>query len=129
VIDRDSVDRWLEAYVGAWKAYEPVRIGDLFTADAVYRYRPYGDEIQGREAIVTSWMEDDPDKPGTFDGEYRAVAVDEDVAVAVGTSTYLAEPGGEVEKIYDNCYVMRFDDDGRCREFTEWFMQRREEDG
>ena len=29
-----------------------------------------------------------------------------------------------MEKVYDNCFVMRFDGDGRCREFTEWFMKR-----
>ena len=25
---------------------------------------------------------------------------------------------------FDNCFVMRFDETGRCRDFTEWFMQR-----
>jgi hypothetical protein len=27
-------------------------------------------------------------------------------------------------RAYDNCFVMRFDSDGRCREFTEWYMKR-----
>ena len=35
-----------------------------------------------------------------------------------------SSPGGPIDKIYDNCFVIRFDGDGRCREFTEWFMQR-----
>ena len=129
MIDRESVDRWLAAYVAAWKSYEPDAIAALFSEDCRYSYRPYGDTIEGREAIVRSWMEDEPDEPGTYDGTYRAVAVDGEVAVAVGESTYRADPGGDVEKIYDNCYVMRFDDEGRCREFTEWFMKRPEADG
>jgi hypothetical protein len=29
-----------------------------------------------------------------------------------------------VEQVFDNCFVMRFDNDGRCAEFTEWFMER-----
>jgi hypothetical protein len=29
-----------------------------------------------------------------------------------------------VEQVYDNCFVMRFDAAGRCREFTEWFVER-----
>jgi hypothetical protein len=49
--------------------------------------------------------------------------VDGDMAVAIGSSTYY-EPGGPVDRIYDNCFVMRFDSEGRCREFTEWFMKR-----
>ena len=45
--------------------------------------------------------------------------------MATGTSTYRDRPGGPVERVYDNCFVMRFDPDGRCREFTEWFVQRK----
>ena len=55
----------------------------------------------------------------------RPVAIDGDTAVATGSSTYTdCEPGGEVDKVYDNCFVIRFDDDGRCAEFTEWYMER-----
>ena len=50
--------------------------------------------------------------------------MDGDVAVVIGSSTYTRGPGGPIDEIYDNCFVMRFDDDGRCREFTEWFMKR-----
>ena len=30
----------------------------------------------------------------------------------------------EVAEVYDNCFVMRFDAAGRCREFTEWYVRR-----
>src|SRR5215207_8255253 len=80
-VETEAVDRWLDAYVDAWKSYDRDAVAALF-------------------------------------------AVDVNVAVATGASTYLTEPGGEVDKIYDNCYVIRFDDEGRCREFTEWFMER-----
>lgn len=123
-MDRDQVERWIGAYVAAWKSYERAAIEALFAEDVVYRYRPHGDEVNGREAAVRSWLEDDPDARGTYEAEYRVAAVDGDVAVAVGASTYLSEPGGEVEKVFDNCFVIRFDDDGRCAEFTEWFMER-----
>jgi hypothetical protein len=52
------------------------------------------------------------------------VAVDGDVVVATGTTTYTASPGGRVTQVFDNCFVMRFDDDGRCREFTEYYTKR-----
>jgi len=45
-------------------------------------------------------------------------------SVATGSSTYLAEPGGAVREVFDNCFVMRFDQAGRCREFTEWYIRR-----
>lgn len=128
---RADVDRWLQAYVDAWATYDPQRIGELFAEDVEYRYHPYDDPVHGRDAIVASWLgESDAasassrDEPGTYDAEYRAVAVDGDVAVAVGTTTYRSEPGGPVEQVYENCFVMRFDQEGRCRAFTEWYMQR-----
>jgi SnoaL-like domain len=102
--------------------YERSSIAALFSEDASYRYHPYDDPIQGRDAIVDSWLED-PDDAGTYEGAYEPIAVDGDIAVAVGTSTYRPKGGPEV-KIYDNCFVMRFDDEGRCTEFTEWYMRR-----
>jgi hypothetical protein len=52
------------------------------------------------------------------------VAVDGDVAVATGESIYTKTPGGPVDAAYDNVFVIRFADDGRAREFTEWYVKR-----
>lgn len=124
-MERTDVARWLDAYVEAWKSYDPEAIGGLFSDDCLYRYHPADEPLRGREQIVTSWLEDDPDEPGTYDAAYAPVAVEGDVAVAVGASTYHG-PGGEVARVYDNCFVLRFDGDGRCAEFTEWFVKRPE---
>jgi hypothetical protein len=42
--------------------------------------------------------------------------VEGDRAVAIGTTRYA---GGE---FYWNLWVLRFDEDGRCAEFVEWYM-------
>jgi hypothetical protein len=130
-MDRVDVDEWLDAYVAAWKSYDREEIAALFGADVVYRYHPYDEPVRGRDAVVSSWLgEDEPegastrDPEGTYDATYRVVALDGDVAVATGTSTYLTSPGGPIDKVFDNCFVMRFDAAGRCREFTEWYIQR-----
>lgn len=130
-MDRERIARWLDAYVEAWKTYDPEQISALFADDVRYRYHPYDEPIVGREAVVESWLEDGAhegastrDPEGTYDASYAPVAVDGDVAVATGSSTYLDQPGGAVDKVYDNCFVMRFDGEGRCREFTEWFIER-----
>ena len=121
-MDATDVDRWLARYVAAWKSYDRSAIGELFSEDATYRYHPYDEPVIGREAIVESWFEE-PDEPGRFDASYECYAVDADRAVAVGSSTYFDASGG-VEKVYDNVYLLRFDGEGRCAEFTEWFMKR-----
>jgi hypothetical protein len=128
-MDRADVARWLDEYVEAWKTYDRDRIAALFAEDVEYRYHPYDDPIRGREAVVESWLGEHEgastrDPEGTYDAAYSPVAVDGDIAVATGSSTYFERPGGPLEKVYDNCYVMRFDGEGRCREFTEWFIER-----
>jgi ketosteroid isomerase-like protein len=130
-VDTATVAAWLDAYVAAWKSYDPEAIGALFTDDVKYRFHPYEDPVEGREAVVESWLgegehEGAPgrDEEGTYNASYRPIAVDGDVAVASGSSTYTRGPGGPIDEIYDNCFVMRFDADGRCRDFTEWFMKR-----
>jgi ketosteroid isomerase-like protein len=130
-MDRADVARWLEDYVDAWKSYDRGAIGALFTEDVKYRYHPYDQPVEGRQAVVESWLGEGDhegastrDEDGTYDASYEPVAVDGDVAVATGSSTYTTEPGGPIDKIYDNCFVMRFDAEGRCREFTEWYAKR-----
>jgi ketosteroid isomerase-like protein len=130
-MDKSFVDQWLEAYVQAWKTYDREQIEALFAEDVQYRYHPYDDPVEGREGVVASWLGEADhagasarDEPGTYDASYRTIAVDGDVAVATGSTSYRATPGSPVDKVFDNCFVIRFDNDGRCKEFTEWFMQR-----
>ena len=120
---RDDVQRWLDRYVLAWQGNEAEAIGDLFAADAVYRYLPYDHptaEVRGRDAIVSSWLEE-PDAPGTWQASYSPWAVDGDRAVAVGWSRY--EPTEtEPARTFHNVFLLRFDADGRCVEFQELYM-------
>jgi ketosteroid isomerase-like protein len=130
-MDRETAQAWLDAYVQAWLTYDPDQIRALFSDDVVYRYHPYDEPLVGADAVVSSWLgESDADgassrdAPGTYDAHYEPVAVDGDAVVAQGTSTYFRERGGPVDRVYDNCYVMTFDSEGRCREFTEFYMRR-----
>ena len=126
-----DVARWLDDYVEAWRTYDPDAIVALFAEEIEYRYHPNDEPIRGREAVVESWLGEGEhedassrDPEGTYDASYAPVAIDGDTVVATGSSTYFERPGGPVEKVYDNCWLVRFDDSGCCREFTEWFMER-----
>ncbi len=120
-MDDEGAQRWLDAYVLAWRSNEATAIEKLFTADATYRYRPDDEPVHGRTAIAASWLAD-PDEPGTWDAWYEPFAVEGDAVVAVGVSTYFGADG-KPERVYDNVFVMRFED-GRCAEFREWFEKR-----
>ena len=130
-MDRAQAQTWLDRYVAAWLSYDAEDIAALFSADVAYRYHPSDEPITGREAIVASWLGESSangastrDAPGTYAAQYEPVAVDGDVVVATGTSTYRERPDGPVVRVYDNCFVMRFDADGNCREFTEYYLRR-----
>jgi hypothetical protein len=130
-VDRADAQAWLDKYVAAWLCYDANDIAALFTEDIVYRYHPYDDPIVGRESVVASWLGEDSsdgastrDAPGTYQAHYEPVAVDDDVVVATGTSSYRERPDGPIIRLYHNCFVMRFDTEGRCREFTEYYVKR-----
>jgi ketosteroid isomerase-like protein len=127
-VDEQAVAAWLDGYSRAWKTYDPEQIGELFSEDAVYFDNPFDEPVRGREAIVASWLED-PDEEGTYEGRYRPVLVAGDEAVARGYSRYLDGDGGVVKE-YDNLFLLRFDADGRCAEYREWYMRKPgQEDG
>jgi ketosteroid isomerase-like protein len=124
MIDRGSVTRWLQDYVSAWESYDPSAIGALFSDNATYRYNPFDEPVRGRDVIVANWLEN-RDPPNTYTAAYQPVAVEGDTAVANGRTLYYAADGKTLQRQYDNIFVLRFDDEGRCTEFCEWFMQPR----
>jgi ketosteroid isomerase-like protein len=130
-MEHERAQDWLDRYVAAWKSYDAAEIGALFSDDASYRFYAYAEPVVGRDAVVTAWVGDSDgdtastrDAPGTYDASYAPVAVDGDIVVATGTSTYYDEPGGRVTRVYDNCFLMRFDAAGQCAEFTEYYTKR-----
>ena len=124
MLEPATVQRWLDAYVSAWKSCDPQAIGDLFSENAIYAYNPYSEPVHGRAAIVASWLEE-TDAPGTYDGHYEPIIIEGDRAVANGRSLYFEQDGTTFRAEWNNIFVLRFDDDGRCSEFREWYMQRK----
>lgn len=113
---RDQVQAWLDAYVEAWRTYDPGAIGELFSADASYAYHPYDEPLHGREAIVADWLRE-RDEPDSWEARYSPLLIDGDRAAATGETRYRSG------RRFSNLYVLRFDETGRCREFVEWFME------
>jgi len=122
-MDHAAFQAWLDRYIAAWRSGSADQIGALFSEDVVYSYRPYSDPVRGRAAVVADWLRN-PDEPGSWSAEYHPVAVDGDTAISVGESRYPAEG-----KAYSNVFICRFDANGQCREFSEWWVARPRADG
>ena len=112
----DTVQAWLDAYVEAWRTYERDAIADLFSLGASYAYHPYDEPLQGREAIVGDWLAE-RDEPGSWEAAYRPLLIAGDRAVATGETRYANG------KVFSNLFVLGFDDDGRCSDLVEWYIE------
>lgn len=115
-VDTDHVRRWVDAYLVAWTSNDPADVEALFTADATYRHRPYRTPVVGRDAIVADWVGEHRDESGTWRAEFAPLVVHDDLAVVTGDVDY------DDDERYSNLWVVRFGADGRCSEFTEWWM-------
>ncbi|HYI74954.1 MAG TPA: nuclear transport factor 2 family protein [Gaiellaceae bacterium] len=127
-MDEAAVRSWLERYVEAWRSYDPDDIGNLFSVDAVYRYHPWDDgddAVRGRDAIVTSWLED-TDERDSWSASYEPWLVAGDRAVALGVSRYRPGDREAVPREYHNVFLLRFDGEQRCTEFTELYARRKD---
>lgn len=114
----DGVQQWLDSYVEAWRTYDSDKIGALFTEDATYKYHPGGEEIVGRDNIIAGWVtyKDEPLNANPWTAAYRPWVVEGDRAIAIGETHYVGAEN------YFNIFQMVFRD-GKCAEFTEWFME------
>lgn len=117
-MDLQAVQKWVEGYIRAWNSNDPVLIGGLFSEDAAYFTGPFDNPWQGRETIVKNWLAR-KDEPGSFRFRYEILATSADTGVVRGWTEYL-QPARE----FRNIWVMHFDAQGTCREFTEWWIQR-----
>lgn len=117
-VDEDLVRRWVEAYLQAWRSRDRDQIEALFTADATYKPQPDSDPATGQAAIADAWLEE-PDDPGSWRSELAPMLVHDDTAIITGWTDYT---DGER---FLNLWIVRFGEDGRCAEFTEWWMPRR----
>ena len=115
-MDSDAVRRWVEGYIRAWESNDPGDIGGLFTDDARYFTAPFREPWRGREAIVAGWL-DHKDEPGDYTFRFDVLAAAGDLGFVRGWTKYTEPPAN-----YSNLWVIRLTPEGRCAEFTEWWM-------
>lgn len=121
ILDTSTVNHWLARYIDAWKTYEPAKIGALFSADCVHRYTPFDAPQIGRDAIIESWLAH-RDPPDTYDADYLTLMIDGDRAITTGRTYYYQAGTRTLIAEFANLWVLRFNDNGECCEFLEFYM-------
>ncbi|HWB87833.1 MAG TPA: nuclear transport factor 2 family protein [Acidimicrobiia bacterium] len=113
----ERLDDWMDGYVLAWSSNDPAHIRALFTEDAVYDPQTDDGEWEGIDEIVERWI-DIGDSEDNWDFEWLPLVEADDVAVVTARTRYF-----QPEASYRNLFVIRFAEDGRCRDFTEWYIE------
>ena len=122
-VNERAVGEWLARYIDVWKSGDRSRVAELFTDDAAYYADPFEAPRHGHAAIAEYWqLTGDP--ADAFEAHYEPFAIAGDLAIATGFSRYFDESRSRVDKEYGNIFVLRFEDDGRCSEYREWYMLR-----
>jgi len=114
MIDRTSVEAWIEKYERAWRTAGIESLAGLFTKDASYRMSPYEEPARGLGEIGALWERERVGPEEEFEMSWELVAVEGDTAVARIEVAYV----GDTE--YRDLWIVRFATDGRCREFDQW---------
>jgi uncharacterized protein (TIGR02246 family) len=115
-MDESTVASWVNDYLQAWRSNSPKDIAKLFTEDAVYFTAPHREPWSGREAIVRGWL-DRKDEPGEWTFRHELVAIADDLAFVRGWTDYRDSDS------FSNLWVIRLEEETRCSEFTEWWME------
>ena len=111
------LDDWIAGYERAWSSNDPDEIGALFTDDALYYTTPFRVPWRGRAEIVAGWL-DRKDEQGKWSFTWQPLVDAGELSIITGITTYADPP-----QVYSNLWEIRFGSDGRCTEFTEWWME------
>lgn len=118
-MDVPAVSAWVDAYVHAWNSNDPAEIGALFADEALYYTGPFDAPWQGRGEIVRRWLARQ-DAPGSTSFRFEVLAATPEACIVRGWTQYQKPP-----REFSNIWLVRLDADGRCREFTEWWVKRK----
>jgi hypothetical protein len=113
----DSINQWVEGYIKAWNSNDPEDIGRLFSDNAKYYTAPFRRPWTGRHGIISGWL-DRKDEPDDFEFRYEVLGVSQKKGFVRGWTKYI-----KGNRDYSNLWVIQLDDENRCDEFIEWWMQ------
>ena len=122
MIDTADIDRWLERYQAAWHTDDRQEIAALFTDDVRYLTAPYRPALEGIDAVVDFWLEQQESSiPWTFDPD--VIAREGDLYVVRAVTRYPeGTQGAQGPEEFHNLWLVTLAGDGRAREFIEYWV-------
>jgi hypothetical protein len=120
-MQKSAFEQWVRGYLECWTHNDREAISDLFAEDCRYYTQAFREPWAGREVIVAGWLER-ADWQGEWDFDYRWVAIEGDTGVLEGLTTYHTQGSA-----YHNVWFITLDEDGKCTEFKEVWVEKPED--
>jgi hypothetical protein len=118
----DELRVWLDVYGRAWERQEVDAFVACFTEDAAYYWGPFGEPLRG-QAEIRARTEEAVSRQSGIVFEHKPLVTPDGRGVAWWTVTYdVPDSGTRVQD--EGIFLVALDDDGRCREFREWWNER-----
>ncbi len=114
-----EIQTWLERYGQAWQARDANAFAQLFSVDATYYWGPFRAPQRGRQEIASAVR-------SAFSGQqdvrfaYSLLTESTSPCIAHWTCEFV-RPGSEKSVSIDGIFLLRFDAQGLCEEFREWW--------
>ncbi len=114
-----ALNDWLGSYGRAWQTKDPVAFSELFSAEAAYYWGPFREPQRGRQAIASA-VRAAFSRQSEVHFSYKILAGSAAPYVAHWTCEFTRISSGRRITV-DGIFVLRFDDQGHCEEFREWW--------
>ena len=118
---------WLDAYGDAWESRDADAAAQIFAEDATYQVTPYEEPHAGQEGVRQYWA-GVTENQRNVQFDYQPIAVDGDTGIAHWSAQFDIDPDGHHLEL-DGIFVLKFDDDGKCRQLREWWHLKPQETG
>lgn len=118
-MNRQEVFNWIDLFISAWKEYDFIAIGDLFSDVEEYWESPFADPVSGKDNIKKLW--DDIVFQKEIDLNISIIAIENNNA---SLHWYLKYKDSRDNAIYemDGTYFLVFNDNKKCVYFKQWWV-------
>jgi uncharacterized protein (TIGR02246 family) len=118
-MDRESFERWLDAYGRAWMGRDAKAAAALYTDDATYQVTPFDEPLRGRAAIRAYW-DGVARTQERIQFDFEVVAVTAEFGIARWRASFVRVPPGLDTKL-DGIFLIALAANGRCQSLREWW--------
>ena len=119
-MDEGEVGKWLADYGRAWEQGDAKAVMTLFSPGALYYETPFSAPIVGLDAIHDYWKAGAGQSQRDVSFRCTVLSAVRDSALARWQATFTRVPSGVGVRL-DGVLLARFDEQGRCAEFREWW--------